>query len=214
MRPDIAYIVALFSQYFVKPLSKHLMQALRCIGYLNTMRHLALTYQRHGGNNVIQGYCDADYANDTDNQKSQGGRVFIVNGGAVSWRSKKQGVVSTSTYEAEYISCSEVGREAKGLYLLSGKLKEDVNTTIILKTDHQGALSYIIGNADLSERSKSIDVCYHNSRELYRSKEITYDRVPSADNPADLFTKALPLPAHRKFMEIIGLRDIRHIRQQ
>jgi hypothetical protein len=43
-RPDIAYAVAILSQYLTKPLSNHMTQALRCVAYLNTTKHLTLTY--------------------------------------------------------------------------------------------------------------------------------------------------------------------------
>jgi hypothetical protein len=210
--PDISYTVALLSQYLVKPLSKHMTQALRCVAYLNTTKHLGLTYERNG-NFETQGFCDADHANDMDNRKSQGGQVFIANGGAISWKSKKQPVVSTSTYEAEYISCSEAAREAKWLRLLHSDLGLG-NRMISVKMDHQDVLSFITGNADLSERSKSIDICYHNSRDLHRAKSVEFSRVASADNPADLFTKALPLLAHRKFVEMIGMKDIRTLQEK
>ena len=47
-----------------------------------------------------------------DDSKSQSGYVFLLNGGAVSWRSSKQSVVAGSTCEAEYIAASEVANEA------------------------------------------------------------------------------------------------------
>ena len=55
------------------------------------------------GNN-LHGYCDADYAGDHDSSKSTSGYVFLEAGGAVSWRSKKQATIATSTTEAKYIS--------------------------------------------------------------------------------------------------------------
>ena len=41
---------------------------------------------------------------DIDDRKSVSGYVFILNGGAISWSSKKQSCVALSTAEAEYIS--------------------------------------------------------------------------------------------------------------
>ena len=54
---------------------------------------------------------DAAYAN-ADDRKSTLGYVFIILGGAVTWKSKKQGVVALSSTEAEYMALSEAACEA------------------------------------------------------------------------------------------------------
>ncbi len=49
-------------------------------------------------------YSDADHASDGDGRRSRTGYVFMLNGGAVSWRSQKQQSVALSTAEAEYMA--------------------------------------------------------------------------------------------------------------
>ena len=46
---------------------------------------------------VVQCYCDADFAGDTDNRRSTSGMCVLMNGGAVMWRGKQQSVVATFT---------------------------------------------------------------------------------------------------------------------
>ena len=47
----------------------------------------------YGGNQDteldVTGYCDASFKTDKDDTKSQTGYVFVINGGAVDWKSKK-----------------------------------------------------------------------------------------------------------------------------
>jgi hypothetical protein len=50
----------------------------------------------------VKGYVDASFDTDPDNSKSQTGYVFMSNGGVVSWRSYKQGLVAQSTMDSEY----------------------------------------------------------------------------------------------------------------
>ncbi|GJY44789.1 retrotransposon protein, putative, ty1-copia subclass [Tanacetum coccineum] len=50
--------------------------------------------------------------NDT---KSQTGYVFVVNGGAVDWKSKKQTMIVMSATQAKYMAASEAAMEAVGL---------------------------------------------------------------------------------------------------
>ncbi|GJR87988.1 retrotransposon protein, putative, ty1-copia subclass [Tanacetum coccineum] len=49
-------------------------------------------------------YCDAGFETNRDDIKSQTGYVFILNGGAVDWKSSKQSTTAMSATEAEYIA--------------------------------------------------------------------------------------------------------------
>nr|GEY51466.1 putative retrotransposon Ty1-copia subclass protein [Tanacetum cinerariifolium] len=49
-------------------------------------------------------YTDAGCLTDVVDLKSQTGYVFILNGGAVDWKSAKQSIFATSSAEAEYIT--------------------------------------------------------------------------------------------------------------
>ena len=49
---------------------------------------------------------------DIDDRKSTSESLFICNGGAVSWKSSKQTVITDSTMEAKYIAASEAAKEA------------------------------------------------------------------------------------------------------
>ena len=60
---------------------------------------------------IVKSYVDASFDTDPDDAKSQTGYVFILNGGAVSWCSSKQSVVTGSMCEAEYIAASEAANE-------------------------------------------------------------------------------------------------------
>ena len=59
-----------------------------------------------------QGWVDSDFAADPDTRKSMTGYLFSLNGGAVSWRSSRQGDVTLSSAEAEFVAASQAGQEA------------------------------------------------------------------------------------------------------
>ena len=72
---------------------------------------------------------DAAYAN-TDDYKSTSRYVFLVAGGAITWKSKKQTIIALSSTEAEYVALSEAGREAcwlRNLYEEIGYIQESHN---------------------------------------------------------------------------------------
>ncbi|GJU54337.1 retrotransposon protein, putative, ty1-copia subclass [Tanacetum coccineum] len=82
-------------------------------GSNNTKRHVFLVY---GGNPEaelqVKCYCDAGFETDRDDTKSQTGYVFVLNGGAVVWKSSKQSTTAQHATEAEYIAASEAAKEA------------------------------------------------------------------------------------------------------
>nr|GFC57235.1 hypothetical protein [Tanacetum cinerariifolium] len=57
-------------------------------------------------------YTDAGYLKDVDDLKSQTGYVFVLNGGAVDWKSTKQSIFATSSVEAKYIAAFDASKKA------------------------------------------------------------------------------------------------------
>ena len=102
--------------------TRHLTAAKRVLRFLRSTAHHRLFFSSEG-NSEMTGYTDSDWANDCADRKSQGGNVFILNNGAISWQSRKQDLVASSTTEAEYIACSEASREARWLR----KLQRDID---------------------------------------------------------------------------------------
>ena len=65
-----------------------------------------LMYKQIGCLEVI-GYFDVDCANCVDSRKSTSCYIFMLASGAVSWRSMKQTLMTTSSMKAEFVSCFE-----------------------------------------------------------------------------------------------------------
>ena len=63
-----------------------------------------------------------------------------------------------------------------------------------------------------SDRTKHIPPRFFSYiRELEKNKEVDIEYVRSCDNPADLFTKALPTTTFRKHVYGIGMRHLRDL---
>jgi hypothetical protein len=67
-----------------------------------------MTYRRTDSL-LILGYTDSDYVG--DDRKSTSGHVFTLAGGAISWKSLKQIVTTSSTMYVDFVACYEASRQ-------------------------------------------------------------------------------------------------------
>ena len=96
VRPYISFAGGVLSSYMQNPGEGHRKGAKRVLRYLRETSHHGIVFEKNG-NREIQGYCDADVAGDLDDRKSTAGFLFMLGGGAISWRNKKQTIVAQST---------------------------------------------------------------------------------------------------------------------
>ena len=104
-RPDISYVVSVVSRYMHDPRSGHLDVVYRILRYLKNSPGTRLLFKSHGHLDV-ESYCDVDWASCLDDRRSTSGYCIFVGANLVSWRSKKQSVVSRSATKAEYRAMS------------------------------------------------------------------------------------------------------------
>ncbi|KAE8722786.1 AMP-dependent synthetase and ligase family protein isoform 2 [Hibiscus syriacus] len=123
MQDYIAQAVGVVSRYMANPGKKHWNTVKMILRYIKGTSNIALCYG--GSNLLINGYVDSDYAGDLDKSKSTTRYVFKVVGGAVSWVSKLQSVVATSTTEAEYVAATQASKEAIWLKILLEELEHN-----------------------------------------------------------------------------------------
>ncbi|XP_059664264.1 uncharacterized mitochondrial protein AtMg00810-like [Cornus florida] len=100
-RLDIAYAVSVESQFMHSPRTPHLDAAIRILRYLKGCPSHSILFANHGHLSV-EAWTDADYAGSVSNRRSTSDYCTTIGGNLVTWRSKKQDVVSRSSVEAEY----------------------------------------------------------------------------------------------------------------
>ena len=125
--------------------------------------------------------------------------------GAVVWESHKQHSVALSTRDAEYMALSDASREAIARIHLYSDLQIVTNQPPLLYSDSITAL-LLTDESSPYQRSKHIDTRYHYIRDILQKGEIQVDYVPSEENPADVFTKALGADLHHHCVLGMGLR--------
>lgn len=199
-RPDLAFAVARLSQFQSKPQSTHRTQAIRTLLYAKATRDYKLTY---GAKKELVGYADANFATDS---KCQMGVLFMLNGGAVVWQSRKQTFTALSTCEAEYGALAEAARECVWLrWLISDIRGTTMSGPITINEDNMAAIR-LVKNPVQHNRTKHIDRRYHFTRDEVEKGTIFVNYCPTKEMIADALTKALPFPALETLRNAMGVR--------
>ena len=199
-RPDLTLAVGLLSRFRSKPTTAHWSAGLRVLAYLYYTPDLGLEYC---GDHDLVGYVDSAFADDKDEFHSTMGYTFLLNGAAVSWASKKQRGIASSTVEAEYCAFHLAACHALWLQLL---LHEMVGRKgpITIYCDSTGCISNL-KNFMSSGYTRHIGVKYHASRQMVANQQIAPVYVQTDENIADVFTKPLANIKFSKFVNGLGM---------
>ncbi|GJX56034.1 ribonuclease H-like domain-containing protein, partial [Tanacetum coccineum] len=106
-RPDICYVVHVLSQYMHAPLQSHLKLAFRVLRYLKNAPRKGISFCKSDDMNLSV-FVDSDWAKCKTTRKSIIGYVVFMGKNLVSWKSKKQSMLSKSSAEAEYKAMNSV----------------------------------------------------------------------------------------------------------
>jgi hypothetical protein len=197
-RPDISYAVIKMAQFASNPSSDHMNKAKQIIRYLGSTPDLSLIFDG-GSDKGIIAFCDSDWASDKIKRKSQTGYFFQLAGASISWQSRAQKTIALSSTEAEYMALCDCCKQAKWIKTLLSELGINVGP-VPINGDNQGSI-FLGSNPVQGNRSKHIDIRYHFVRQCLEDKEAKLYFVEGAENPADMFTKAL---GHIKFTKFRG----------
>jgi hypothetical protein len=201
-RPDISFAVSCLGQFNNCYKEEHWKAAKRVLRYLKGTMGMGLTY----GSNAepIKGFVDADWGSCPENRRSYTGFVFLLNGGPVSWDSKKQKTVALSTTEAEYMALSECVKEAIYLQRFLRELGFDKNAELVIFCDNRSCLK-LAENPTFHARSKHIDIRHHFVRDALQDKKVSVAYVPTNGQVADFLTKGLARTKHEWCAKSVGL---------
>ncbi|KAJ0471180.1 putative RNA-directed DNA polymerase [Helianthus annuus] len=207
-RPDISYTVQFLSQFMHSPKEVHLSLALRLLRYLKLSPGKGISFRKTDELNLF-GYADSDWAKCLNTRKSVTGYCVFLGTSLVSWKSKKQNIVSRSTAEAEYRAMCSITCELMWIKNLLSELGVNCSIPMPLFCDSQAALS-IAANPVFHERTKHFELDLHFLREKVADGIIKTEKVDSENQLADVFTKGLSVYQHETACKRLGLVDLFH----
>jgi hypothetical protein len=203
-RPDITFAVALLSQFSENPGAIHWEATKHVFRYLAGTREWGLTYgsERNG----LIGFTDADGASQ-EHRHAISGSVYLIDGGAVSWSSKKQELVTLSTTEAEYVAATHAAKEGIWLRRFISEVFRPLVHPTTLYCDNQSAIA-LSKDGQYHARTKHIDIRYHFIRYVVEDGTMKLIYCPTNDMTADTLTKPLPSIKAKHFAASLGLRAV------
>ena len=203
-RPDITYAVQTISRFSKNPGIAHWEAVKKIFRYLKDTKHLWLSYG--GQKKELVGYADAD-GNMAEDRHAISGYAFILHGGAISWSTKRQEIISLSTTESKYIAATYASKEALWLRSLISQLFDTILTPTTLFSDNQSAIA-LTKDHQYHARTKHIDIRFHFIRWIVKNGSLRLIYCPTAEMVADSLTKALPSLKVKHFASELGLASV------
>ncbi|GJR97445.1 zinc finger, CCHC-type containing protein [Tanacetum coccineum] len=183
-RPDIAYVV----------------------GRLST-KDYGLSYV--GYPSVLEGYSDASWINHVEDSSFTSEWVFLLRGGAISWASKKQTCITSSTMESEFVALAAAGKEVEWLRNLIHEIPiwPKPIAPISIRCDSAPTMARAYSQI-YNVKSRHLGVRHSMVGELIRNGVISIEFVQTQHNLADHLTKGLARDLVYKSVIWMGLKSI------
>ena len=190
VRPDILLPVIFLTTRVQVATQQDKSKLHRILQYLSGTRTLGITFQFDGGpTDTVPCYMDASYGVHMDG-KSHSGGVILFGGGPVYVNSRKQKIVTRSSWEAEIVAASDGGTQV----LWTVQLLRELGFTAmkaLLHQDNKGAIQSMEKGGPSGATTRHINIRYFWIKEQITEGTIKLVWVPTDRMLADGLTKPL-----------------------
>ncbi|GJW35956.1 hypothetical protein Tco_0058876 [Tanacetum coccineum] len=198
-RLDVSFAQNLYSRFQQNPYEIHWTAVKTILKYLRNTKDMILVYgAKPEAELKVSCYADASFQTDKDDTKSQTGYVFVLNDGAIDWKSAKQITTDMSFIEVEYIVAAEASMEAVWMRKFIDGLGDAVPSNkrpMEMLCDIEPAIA-IANDMGILKGARHFQRKYHYIRDVIQEREIVLKKVHTDDNVDDLFTKPMSFNKH------------------
>jgi hypothetical protein len=189
VRPDILLPINFLCSRAEKFDEDDQAKLVRILKYLHGTPTLGITLKSQSSQLInIHVYADASFAVHPTDRRSHSGLCIKVGNSTVLCKTGKQGLVTTSSTEAELVACADSIPLAVGIRKLLLELGFSLGNTV-LHQDNISTIRLIENNKPLSQRTLHIDNKYFFLREKHQLGQLSIVHTPTNDMLADFFTK-------------------------
>ena len=184
-RPDINETVTRLCRAMQSPKTVDMNKAIRRLRYLKGTADLGVQYS---GSNGLLCYCDSNWGGPVERRLSRTGYAFMLNNGAIIFRSLMQKAQALSTAEAEYVALCAATQDGAYLLQMLTEMGMGDNAPITILEDNQACIS--VGTKDIvSPKLKHIDIKFHYVKTMVQENKIKLVYCPTYHQAADILTK-------------------------
>ncbi|VVB02553.1 unnamed protein product [Arabis nemorensis] len=154
------------------------------------------------------GFSYSDFGGCHESRHCTLGYAYLLNGGAISWKSQKSQLIYTSTIEAEYVACYEASIQGAWLRNFVSEFGplSFVDKLLTLYCDNQATI-FFSKHDRISKGSKHMDLKYLSLKQDVKREKFVIKYIGTELMIADIFTKALPPKTFQKHAKSMDLED-------
>ena len=197
-RTDCSWVIGMLARCLTFPTPEMDAAADRVIAYLHQHRSDAVVFSKQVGELEPVAYSDSDWAV----KPSTTGWLIKLAGACVAYASKRQLCISLSSTEAEVMAASAAATEIIYQRGLMREMGIQLTKPTTLYVDNTSAIA-LLKNAKSCVRTRHIERRYLKIRELVDAGHIRLQYVNTAENHADVLTKALPFADFKRHKDAL-----------
>ncbi|GKA38059.1 hypothetical protein Tco_0724624 [Tanacetum coccineum] len=197
-RPNVLFAQNITSIFQQNPGDLHWTAIKNILKYLRNTKDMFLVYEGDIKRELkVSCYIDVGYLMDADDLKSQTGYVFVLDGGAIDWKSTKQSIFATSSIEVEYIAAYDASKEAVWVrkFIFGLGVVPIIEEPLNMYCYNTGEIA-IANESGITKGARHFHAKVHYLREVIEYGDIKLEKVHTDDNLADHFTKELAFLKH------------------
>ena len=203
-RPDLVFTTNLASRALKSPTQKHFdLIANRPLRYLAGTIHYGTVFHHVSKEWKHSGASDSDLAGDLRTGRSTVAEFSKLGDyGCINARSTLERKIATSTGQAETYGLQSQAKQVVWERHMLKDMRHPMTKPTQVQCDNEGVVKQTTKFINHTA-AKHYRIAQAYIRQLCAEKVIDVTKVPTTDNPADIFTKALHAPAFKKHRETV-----------